>query len=256
MNHDYRKRLYTSYVSLNKGLEDAPRGGHARQKKKSEANLRRVLSPWLQDIPRNEPVLDVGCGPGGFMEFLQSEGFCDISGIELSHEQAALARRSFPNVKEASAFDELPRYKDHFSLIAVFDVLEHFDRDEALAFLDMVYAALKPGGLLLLQLPNGDSPLGGGIIWGDATHEYMYTTRSLGHMLRASGFADLKFQEHGPQPVSLTSTIRWLLWKGIRIALRAIHYVETGGPSTNIYTRVFRCCAKKTSDQNFIPPTL
>lgn len=241
----YRDFLYASYVSHNKGFQKL----QARNVKAlHEANLRNLkasLGGWVRELIKSDPVLDVGCGPGNVLRFLKEEGFRELHGVDYSEEQVDIAKRDFPGVRVGDAFKFLEESDGKYGLITAFDLLEHFTRDEAIEFLKRVRNALKPGGVLILQLPNGDSPFAGAMAYGDMTHELIYTVVSLRHLLLASGFEDLKFKEHGPQPLSLPGMVRMLLWKVIRLLIAGVHYVETGGPSTGIYTRVMRVCAKK-----------
>jgi SAM-dependent methyltransferase len=74
------------------------------------------LSRWLapptpaeEDLlrPRRGPVLDVGCGPGRHLLWLQSRGVGAL-GVELSPAVAALARRRGARVLEGSIFGRVP----------------------------------------------------------------------------------------------------------------------------------------------------
>ena len=55
-------------------------------------------------------------------------------------------------------------------LIVAFDVVEHMSLSAVRSFLAEAKAALKPGGLLLLRTPSGDSPFVSAIYCGDVTH--------------------------------------------------------------------------------------
>lgn len=242
---NYRQRLYDNYVSGNKQFQRDLNPNPCKQDKRNIINLQYAMRNWLQEIPRNSKILDVACGSGNILSLLQIEGFTDLYGVDISQEQVNIAHRQFPQVICADAIEYLLQNPNKFSLITGFDILEHFNKDEAFQFLDAIYSALVPGGHLILQLPNGDSPLSGGVIYGDLTHEVTYTTVSLKHILLACGFGDFQFQEHCPQPTSLKGVARFVAWGVIRQVIKLIHFVETGGPSTGIYTRVMRAYAVK-----------
>ena len=55
----------------------------------------RVLDRFAALVPDGEPVLDVGCGPGGLVQHLVELGL-DASGVDLSPGQIAQARAAFP----------------------------------------------------------------------------------------------------------------------------------------------------------------
>jgi len=96
------------------------------------------------------------------------------------------------------------------SLITGFDIVEHFYKDEVLRFLDAAFAALKPGGRLILQTANADGPWGAQHRYGDFTHEVGFNTNSLGRLLRLTGFESVASRECGPPPCgySIVSSIR------------------------------------------------
>lgn len=242
---NYRQRLYDNYVSGNKQFLRDLLPNPQKQEVRNIINLSRAIGSWLQKLPKEGKVLDVACGPGNILEFLQVEGFTDLYGVDISPEQVKIARQKFPQVVCADAIEFLQQHPNEFVLITAFDILEHFNKEEAMEFLDVIHSALIPGGRLILQLPNGDSPLAGGTVYGDFTHEVTYTKVSLKHVLLVSRFNQVEFQEHGPQPTSLKGLIRYVIWNILRQIIKLINFVETGGPSTGIYTRVMRATAVK-----------
>lgn len=246
----YRQRLYQTYVSQNKQLLRDALPNAEKQDKRNVINLHSAIGSWLASVPRTGKVLDVACGSGNILSFLAAEGFTNLYGVDISEEQVQIARQQFPQVICADALEYLSENHNQYILITAFDILEHFQKEEALEFLEAIYNALLPGGKLILQLPNGDSPFTGGIFYSDLTHEINYTAFSLHHLLLNCGFGEVKFQEHGPEPTSFKGIIRYSIWKVLRQILRFIHFVETGGPSTGIYTRVMRATAVKPNPSN------
>lgn len=97
-------------------------------------------------------VLDVGCGRGAFLQLLQQRGH-DVRGTEYSAESAANA---LPGIQVDVGDLTTGLYADEsFDLISIWHVLEHVRRpDEAIA---ACAAALKPGGALMIAVPNFDS---------------------------------------------------------------------------------------------------
>ena len=108
------------------------------------------------------------------------------------------------------------------------DVLEHFKKDEILSELEVVYNALKVGGRIIIQTPNGESPFAGRYRWGDFTHETSFTWSSLNQVLAVTGFREVKIKPAGPVPHDLKSAVRYFLWKCIETLLRFYIIVETG----------------------------
>ena len=110
-----------------------------------------------------------------------------------------------------------------------------------LAFLDGCCAALRPGGRLILQTPNAETPWGADIRYGDFTHEVCFRSNSLGRLMCLTGFVNIAGREQGPVPkgYSTASTVRWILWRLIRLSLQFYNVVETGAPGSGVFTRVF-----------------
>jgi SAM-dependent methyltransferase len=244
----FRRRAYDCYVSGFKETVTISNAGESKGARRYRRYLRKRLEPWLVDIPRSAVVADLGCGDGILLQVFQELGFSNLHGVEGSNEMWALCSRKFPHVEKGDLRDFLKRHKNSYDIVALFDVLEHFTREEATELLDDAYASMRAGGQLLLQLPNGDSPFAGGVFAADVTHEALYTRGSLGHMLAISGFELTNADEHSPEPTDARSTIRWVAWKALRLAIGMCHRVETGGGSSGVYTRVMRARARKVSE--------
>jgi SAM-dependent methyltransferase len=243
----YRQRLYDTYVSGNKQFSRDLLPNPKKQDTRNIINLHYGISSWLNKSSREGKVLDVACGAGNILNLLEFAGFTNLYGVDISQEQVNIAREKFPQVICGDAIEYLLQHPNEFVLITAFDIIEHFNKEEAFKFLKAIYSALIPGGSLILQLPNGDSPFAGAIVYGDLTHEVTYTSVSLKHILLACSFRDVQFQEHGPQPTSLKGIVRFVIWGVIRQVIKLIHFVETGGPSTKFYTRVIRAYAVKAN---------
>jgi SAM-dependent methyltransferase len=242
---EFRARAYACYVTGFKQTVAPSHAGDSASAVRYRDYLRRRLTPWLRSIPRTAVVADLGCGDGMLLRMFQELGFTDLHGVEGSKEMWKLCQKHFPKVKSGDLRDYLRKSVGAFDLIVLFDVLEHFTREEAVGLLDEIHAALRPGGWLLLQLPNGDSPFAGGVYAADVTHEALYTRGSLSHLLAIGGFDLAQVDEHSPEPTDFRSLIRWTGWKLMRALISLSHRIETGGTSSGIYTRVMRALARK-----------
>jgi SAM-dependent methyltransferase len=246
MNKDqFRQRAYACYATGFKQAVTTSNAGDSAPAMRYRGYLQRRLGPWLREVPSTAAVADLGCGDGMLLRVFQELGFNDLHGVEGSPEMAALCRKHFPGVEQGDLREYLRRKTGAFDVIALFDVLEHFTREEAVGLLDEIHAALRPGGLLLLQLPNGDSPFAGGVFAADVTHESLYTKGSLGHLLAIGGLELTAAEEHSAEPSDLRSAIRWVGWKLMRGLIGLGHRIETGGGSSGIYTRVMRAMARR-----------
>lgn len=242
---EFRRRAYGCYVSGFKSATSASNAGDTAGAQRYRDYLRRRVGPWLREMPRSAAVADLGCGDGMLLRTFAEMGFTNLHGVEGSQEMYALCRQRFPAVEHGDLRDYLRCHAAAFDVIALFDVLEHFTREEGTGLLDEICAALRPGGRFVLQLPNGDSPFANAVFTGDVTHETLYTRGSLGHMLAIAGLELMAVDEHSVEPSDFRSTVRWLGWKILRCAIGLCHRIETGGASSGVYTRVMRALARK-----------
>jgi len=158
-----------------------------------------------------------------------------------------LSRQAAPDVKEGNAIDFLEEHPLSFDLITGLDIIEHLTKDEVFRFLEGCIAALKPGGKLILQTPNADSPWSNCVRYGDFTHEVCFNPRSLSSLMRMCGFSAIESREQGPPAwgYSLGSSVRYVIWRLIRSGIQFWNLAETGSVGSKIFTRVFVIKGKK-----------
>jgi cyclopropane fatty-acyl-phospholipid synthase-like methyltransferase len=183
----------------------------------------------------------VACGAGRLLHFFKKQGYSRFSGVDISPAQVNLARQIIPGVLEGDVIEFLEAHREEFDLIAGLDIVEHFHKPEVLRFLDACHAALRPGGRLILQTPNADSPWSAGMRYGDFTHEVIVTPSAISRLLHMTGFTETEAREMGPVPFgySVVSTLRYLVWQTIRVALKVWNVAETGNAGSGVLTRVF-----------------
>lgn len=158
------------------------------------------MAEWLGiylngDLPgdRSAPALDVGCGFGFALRALQASGFSDARGIEISEQQAEIARRGGFEVSVVTdTVEYLQKHKGHFGLILLLDVLEHVPVPGQIELVHAIRKALRPGGRLVLTVPNANSPLAARWRYIDFTHYSSFTEHSLHFVLSNAGFGQIK----------------------------------------------------------------
>ncbi len=180
-------------------------------------------------------------GGGKLLYFFKRMGYHDITGVDISPSQVKLARQVIPEVHEINVLNFLEANAGKFALITGLDIIEHFTKPEVLRFLDACYNALQPGGRLILQTPNADSPWGSVHRYNDFTHEVGFNPNALSRLLALVGFKQIIPREQGPVPMghSIKSTVRSLIWQAIRGGLKLWNLAETGGAGSGVFTRVF-----------------
>lgn len=119
---------------------------------------KRVVVPfgWVQlaTLVKGR-FIDVGCGAGLTVSLAKQLGW-DAMGLEIDPAAVKEARRGGLNIIEGT-YAQLASYKSQFDSIMCSHVLEHVH--DPLDLLATLKTALKPGGVLLLALPNSLSVL-------------------------------------------------------------------------------------------------
>ena len=239
----YRELLYRDYLATHSGdLGEARRSLHG-----AGPYLRRLIRKFLpQD--RNIRILELGCGYGALLYWLTQAGYRCLEGIDRSPEQVEGAHQlGLDFVRQDDLMAHLAkRASASCDVVIAFDVLEHFAKEEALLFSDRVFRALAPGGIFIIHLPNGEGIFSGAVVYGDFTHEVTLTRKSLGQMLRCSGFSQVNTYEDTPVVHGMVSAGRYLMWKAFRTLLRVGYAAETGDIDPGlILTRNLLAVARK-----------
>ncbi|MBI5682433.1 MAG: class I SAM-dependent methyltransferase [Deltaproteobacteria bacterium] len=137
-------------------------------------------------------ILDIGCGTGQFLYYLKKKGFENYQGIDVSYSQIEFCKNNVtPNVEVANTFEFLEDKINTYDMISANDVIEHMPKDTIINFLELIYQALKPGGMLLLKLPNMSNPFALNARYRDFTHECGFTEKSIYQVLYVAGFRNI-----------------------------------------------------------------
>jgi len=222
----YKEIIYSNYVSShNLNLYGT---NSLRKIKKHFSSWEYYFGKHLP--PRKESaILDLGCGDGNFVYWLTQKGFSEVTGIDVSTEQIQTGiEMGISNIIVADISDYLQNKKDEFDFISVRDVLEHFSKNEVFQLLGLIKNALKPGGILLAQVPNGQGLFYTSIFYGDVTHEWAYTRSSLRQVFSNCGFSKISCFEMGPAPVNASGCVRFLFWRYKVLVTRFWKFVESG----------------------------
>ncbi len=150
----------------------------------------------VSGLPQGSKILDVGCGIGFLLFWLQQsrpERF-ELVGVDISQPQITLAKKHLPGtvtLLNQKATDFLSRNPASFSAVFCTDVLEHIETDdEMLEFLERVRNSLLPSGLFICQVPNMANVIGAYARYIDLTHVRGFTDISLLQLLECAGFRE------------------------------------------------------------------
>jgi 2-polyprenyl-3-methyl-5-hydroxy-6-metoxy-1,4-benzoquinol methylase len=166
---------------------------------------------------RGAHVYDVGCGAGDLLAQFGKWGAAQLSGIDFSSVACAIAN-SKPGVKvEQGLFLESKIAPSTFDIAIMHHYIEHTIEPEN--ELRRTFEILKPGGILLMELPNfaaWDRRLFGRYWGGNHTprHTYQFTARTIVEFLKAAGFREV-IVRHELNPAHFALSIQ-NLFQGFR----------------------------------------
>ncbi len=190
---------------------------------------------------RSAAVLEIGCGYGRYLSVLAELGYTNTYGIDISEAQVAYAQQKLglTNVEQADALAFLDHQSEMYDVVMLLDVVEHLTVDYATELLSRVRQRLRPGGRLIVQVPNALAPLSPNY-HGDITHEKLYSPRTMGQLMVMSGFHQFVHHELPPIPHGFKSRARALLWRGLlKPAIKGFLLTANGESGGGIYTSNF-----------------
>ncbi len=239
----YRQRIYAKYTSAtNAPLAPETLAGLAPR----AANLKRLIEAHFP-ADKAARILELGCGHGALLHFARLAGYAHMMGVDGSPAQVAAARKlGIDGIREGQLMEALAQTPaDSLDAVVAFDVLEHLTRDEIVEAIDQIARVLKPGGRLILHVPNGASPFGTLMIYSDFTHEIAFTPESLAQLFLASGWSRIDSFEDPPAVHGFKSAVRYVAWRCIRACLRFYLVAETGSRDHRVLTQNLYAVAVK-----------
>lgn len=180
------------------------------------------LPPYLikviSEVP-NPRILDFGCGFGQMLNALKVAGVTDAEGIDIEPEAIRHCReQGFRCTDGLTSPDFYEQNSSSFDFIIMSHVLEHIPKEHMIDQLEKLRRLLKPGGSLLVMVPNAQSNTGAYWAYEDFTHYALFTSGSLYYVLRAAGFQTVNF-------LDVDCTTGLPLWK--RLILRQLLRIYT-----------------------------
>jgi 2-polyprenyl-3-methyl-5-hydroxy-6-metoxy-1,4-benzoquinol methylase len=117
-----------------------------------QKNRLKYISQHMTDAIR---LIDIGCGDGTFIEYMESCGF-EVYGIE-NPELFPQSAEQFLDVdlNRQTGDSELSRKGFRADIVTLWHALEHVS--DPLSLLRQAHRALKPSGLLIISSPNFES---------------------------------------------------------------------------------------------------
>jgi 2-polyprenyl-3-methyl-5-hydroxy-6-metoxy-1,4-benzoquinol methylase len=216
--------------------------------KQAEFKFEQFAFNYKKFFPRdkNARLLDIGVGRGEMLSLFKNLGYVNYFGIDISSSCVDFCRSLGLNVELVDSIISFMKDKSEtYDLITMIDVLEHIPKDEVIPTLKSIHSSLKSDGILIIQVPNLNSPEGFLHMFNDFSHLNGFNEHSLSQVLIAAGFKHIYFQ---PFETIIGNSIK----KRIKRFLREIIYFKyklerriTGNISYPIMTPVFSAIVKK-----------
>ena len=150
-------------------------------------------------------LLDIGCGAGEFAVLCRNIGWT-CSGVELSQQAAEVAVRQGITMLPYSSLEDSGGFVDdarQFDVITLINVLDHVC--DPMSVLRGVHQMLKPGGLVVIRVPNANFHLSvRGVLkflkaqHQQAFHLYIYSPSTLENLLNSIGLKTLSVRNSNP----------------------------------------------------------
>ncbi len=239
----YAERVYERYVRSGYGRV------HTFSPREYQMQARFFRKNYGPHLPQDRAarILDLGCGPGHFLYYLQQEGYTDYLGIDSSPECLQLCQERGLNAGLADAFVHLAENAGRYDAVVCNEFFEHLQKERAFELARLCRQALTDGGVLLVKVPNMACPVAAcRSRYVDITHETGYVDHSLRTMLEVSGFADVRVL--GPDiyvtRYGLLNLAARLLFRLATAYFRGL-YLLYGIPSRHVMTKSLLAVARR-----------
>ena len=177
-------------------IEDIRYTGFENRFRGTESEIRKQQERFADRFRPGGKVLDLGCGRGEFLEVLKIRGFRG-AGVDGNGQMIEICRDKGLDVRKGDLLEELAREPDG-SLDGVFSsqVIEHLAPAYLKRIIEVAYAKLAPGGVLLLETVNPTSVFAlVQIYFLDMTHQRPVHPLALKFLMESSGFEDVAVEE-------------------------------------------------------------
>ncbi len=163
-----------------------------------EALVRSRVREYVKDLDTVRSlgkVLDVGCGRGEMLQVLEEAGI-EAYGIDTNSLCVERCRARGLEVELADALKHLADVPTaSLGAVTAIHLVEHLTTEELIEFLDLAMAALKPGGLLILETPNPENVLvSSTFFYLDPSHRHPLPPPLLQFVVASRGIIDIEIR--------------------------------------------------------------
>jgi len=154
-HYDLGNAFYSQWLDPTMTYSSAVFEHPGQSLEEAQRNKWRKLAEML-DLKEAMTILEIGCGWGGFAMFAAKEYGCKVTGITLSTEQLAFAKKAAEEAQLSHLTDfRLIDYRDvqgSFDRIVSIEMFEAVGEENWPDYFRVVHERLKPGGIAALQI--------------------------------------------------------------------------------------------------------
>ena len=180
--NDYRKIYKNSFVPKKKHILRSGRVAVGRYE-------------WIRPhLTQNAKILDIGSGGGEFVYVCQRNGHRS-QGVEPNRAYADFSVREYGVDIFAGMHQDIQYDKESFDCITLFHVLEHLE--SPVDALSQLSEYLRPGGILVIEVPNVDNTLDVPYQKWHVGHLFNFNARTLTATAAKAGLKVVELTEAG-----------------------------------------------------------
>lgn len=184
---------------------------------------------------KSAKILDLGCGQGRVLAFLQSLGYQNLEGVDVRADYIAHVKSTY-NIEVHQVediFKFLENCKGNYDFIIAKDVIYYLPKEQLGHLMDLLNAALSPEGSIIVEVFNGSTFTGPFVKYKDTGILSILTEHSLFSLLSSSHFKEIQIFGKRQKIRSLKSAIFVFFQWCWRKVLLGIYFLERGLDSEN-----------------------
>jgi 2-polyprenyl-3-methyl-5-hydroxy-6-metoxy-1,4-benzoquinol methylase len=242
-NHQQKTQQFDNYLTDHLDYTIDPQS-RIKKKQRLQYNYQKLLPGNL-----NAKILEVGPGHGELLEFLiKDQKYQNVIGVDISSEVVNFCNELIPESTKLLSGDDqyFKENQNLFDCIMMLHVLEHVPKNQTISLLTHLHNCLKPGGLMIVEVPNMANPIVGlNFRYADFTHEVGFTDASLKYVLRRAGFFEIAIRPSIVPTISVARKMQYFLQLSLEIVLSLVMKIYIPSSKQIISTAIYAVSIKK-----------
>lgn len=167
---------------------------------------------------QNKYFLDVGFGNGSLLKW-SYDNHAKPVGIEIQKELINIGKNKKREM-DILFFNNINKIKKiKFDVVALLNVLEHQEKKKIQTFLKKIHTSMRKDGVIVITVPNCQSPAGLANQFGDPTHVSMLSGPIVKDMLNNVGFKSVSYKS---KPIQDSNLLAYRAVKKITLPIQFI----------------------------------